>query len=180
MYSGVLEIIGRYWRIYGGWKSFLKSPYLHISFLLLAATYPFWTREDWWDQAISILPNLLGFTLGGFALLLGFGDEKFRSLLASKREDEPSSVYASLCATFVHFIFMQMLALIFAIVTKALQFDARIPPCIEGFFSSAMLVAYGMGYGLFIYSLLCLLAATFAIFRAATWYEVHQQRQDRQ
>lgn len=177
MYSGVATIVRRYWQIYGGWRSVLRSPYFHISAILLAATYNFWSHERWWDQTISILPNLLGFTLGGFALLLGFGDEKFRALLADREEGEPSSIYTSLCATFVHFIVVQLLALIFAVVTNALQFQADLPVWLSDVLPALTTVGYGLGYGLFIYSLLSLLAATLAIFRAATWYEAHQQRQ---
>jgi large-conductance mechanosensitive channel len=119
----------------------------------------------------------LGFTLGGFALLLGFGDERFRSLLADKEKDEKSSIYTSLCATFVHFIVLQLLALIFAIITNALQFQVNIPSYLLGFFHMLTAISYAFGYGLFIYSLLSLLAATLAIFRAATWYETYQQKQ---
>lgn len=92
MYKGVLNIFGTYWRAYGGWIALLKSPYFHAALVLLALTFHTWTAEDWWEDVTSVLPNLLGFTLGGFAIFIGFGDERFRALLAEPEEDKQGEV----------------------------------------------------------------------------------------
>ena len=93
MYSGVIKIFLRYWRTYGEAYAMLSSAYFHAALLLLAITSHYWLTECWWEQSISILPNLLGFSLAGFAMFLGFGDEKFRALLAEKDEEEVVSPY---------------------------------------------------------------------------------------
>jgi hypothetical protein len=177
MYNGILEIFQRYWRAYGGWSAFRKSPYLHLALLLLMATFSTWSKQDWWDQVISVLPNLLGFTLGGFAVFLGFGDEKFRALLAAPDEDEPDdpSLYVGLCSTFVHFILIQISALICAFLAKSWWFVFAWPESINFILPVLNLVGGAIGYGLFLYAVTSVLAATMHLFRIATWYEQHQR-----
>ena len=173
-YQDVANIFKGYWAAYGGLVVLLRSPYLHLALVLLVLTTPFWTISSWWDQSLAVLPNLLGFTLGGFAIFIGFGDEKFRALLA---EDDGSSVnaYVALCATFVHFILVQSLALLAAVLAKAWWFYApwmdTLRPALP-FFNS---FGAAIGYGLFLYALCSVLAATMHIFRIARMYASFQK-----
>ena len=180
MYEGVAGIFARYWRAYGGAKALVGSPYLHAAMLLMVLTWGTWSQACWWDQVIGVLPNLLGFTLGGFAMFLGFGDEKFRALLVEIDEDEPGapSLYVSLCATFVHFIVIQVLALLCALLAKSWWFVFDWPIAIRGAIPWLNLLGGMIGYGLFMYSVTSILAATMHMFRVATWYEKHQQKSD--
>jgi len=173
MYSGTFNIFKRYWAAYGGFSSLIKSFYLHVALLLLILTYHFWIYEKWWEQSISVLPNLLGFSLGGFAMFLGFGDEKFRAVLAEKDENENVTPYMSLCASFVHFIIVQFMALLAAIVARSLDFAIEIP----SYFLALIKIGDGIGYLLFLYSITSMLAATMAVFRTCSWYEFHQENQ---
>lgn len=177
MYKGVAGIFVRYWRAYGGAKALVSSPYFHVALLLTAITWGYWSKPLWWDQVIGVLPNLLGFTLGGFAVFLGFGDEKFRALLAGADEDEPDkpSLYVSLCATFVHFIIIQILALLYAILSKSWWFFYEWPAPIRALIPCLNMLGGAIGYSLFLYSVTSILAATMHMFRIATWYEQHQQ-----
>ena len=175
MYKGVRKIFGRYWRAYGGWRSLVRSPYLHIAFVLNCICFASWIgNKEWWETVISILPNLLGFTLGGFAIFIGFGDEKFRKLLVEETEKEilegKPPLYESLCATFVHFILIQILGLVFALVRKSLsvvvvdatqwQMVLRTLNPVAGFF----------GHLLFLYAMCSALAACMHVFRIAADY----------
>ena len=108
-YESSYEIFQYYWNTYGGWRALLSSPYLHVALFLLLLTNHQWISRDWWDQSLAILPNLLGFSLGGFAIFLGLGDEQFRAVLAEKDEKESNSAYTLVSATFVHFILIQAL-----------------------------------------------------------------------
>lgn len=175
MYKDVGKIFSRYWAAYGGLKVLLRSPYLHLAIVALVATYATWSKHDWWDQVIGILPNLLGFTLGGFAMFLGFGDEKFRALLAEPDEEAPDdpSLYVSLCATFVHFILIQLLALLCALLAKSWWFVFAWPDSIRLILPWLNLLGGAIGYGLFLYAVTSVLAATMHVFRIATWYEQH-------
>ncbi len=177
MYNGVAVIFKRYWDAYGGCRALYCSPYLHLAILLLFFTTHYWWSQEWWNQVLSIIPNLLGFTLGGFAIFIGFGDEKFRSLLAQTDSTNTKNitVYVSLCSTFVHFIIVQMLALLYAIVIQSIQFPIILPKnlnCI--IFFSSKLFSF-IGYGLFLYALTSMLAATMHIFRIAFLFSEHQK-----
>ena len=111
-YKGVANIYKAYWTAYGGLGKLLGSPYLHAALALLLVTFQTWSgfgevQEDgWWSDAIGVMPNLLGFTLGGFAMFLGFGDAKFKAFLAESESDTGINDFVALCATFVHFIWL--------------------------------------------------------------------------
>lgn len=190
MYKGTRDIFKLYWTAYGGTKALLRSPYLHLAALILALTWNTWWAPQcgkdgacsgWWEQNISVLPNLLGFTLGGFAIFIGFGDEKFRGILADPEPvpagqtpvANPSSLpnlYVGLCASFVHFILVQAVALLFAIVAKSWWFYAPFMDPIRDWLPVMNTIAGAIGYGLFLYALTCVLAATMHVFRIAKMY----------
>lgn len=175
MYAGVRGIFGRYWGCYGGMAALLSSFYLHAAFLILLLTFRFWSADKWWEQSLAVLPNLLGFSLGGFAMFLGFGDEKFRGLLADSSGSGRPSAYLSLCSSFVHFIVVQFLALLAAIVGCSIKYTPSGTSQIDGMLSRAFISYSGFGYLLFLYSLTSLLGATMAVFRMASIYDAHNR-----
>lgn len=173
-YKGVASVFKTYWAAYGGLGALLCSPYLHAALLLLALTFHTWSAPQWWEQCLAVLPNLLGFTLGGFAIFIGFGDEKFRALLAED-DGEPINAYVALCSTFVHFILVQVAALVAAVLAKAWWFYS---PWMD-IFSEALpwlnAMGWAVGYGLFLYALTSVIAATMHIFRIASMYAQFQK-----
>lgn len=110
-------------------------------------------------------------------MFLGFGDEKFRALLAEPDEDnlDAPSLYVSLCATFVHFILVQLIALICALLAKAWWFEFPWPDPIKQVIPVLNILGSAIGYGLFLYAVTSVMAATMHVFRIATWYEQHQR-----
>lgn len=185
MYAGVVDLFGQYWKAYGGLRALARSFYLHAALLLVAFTPFTWLAPTcltgspctaWWDQSMSILPNLLGFTLGGFAIFIGFGDEKFRALLAEP-EDSPDTptVYVELCTTFVHFILVQIAALILAVIAKAWWFYTPLMDPFRAYLPWLNGIAGAIGYGCFLYALMSIVAATMHVFRIAGLYSLHQR-----
>lgn len=173
MYNGVRKIFRAYWTAYGGTTALIRSPYLHSAGFLLLLCFPIWSAPGWWAQVTDILPSLLGFTLGGFAMFLGFGSEKFLNTLTSAETSsaQGASAFVSLCATFVHFIVVQVVALIYALLAEAWSFPARWPDTIAWLQLPAALVGWGVGFGLFLYALLSTLAVTMHILRIARIFE---------
>ncbi|MEP6880223.1 MAG: hypothetical protein ABI865_15405 [Nitrosospira sp.] len=173
----VKEIFAHYWCTYGGWSALIKSSYLHVAIFFLIPTCNFWLNEEWWDQSILVLPNMLGFSLAGFAMFLALGDEKFREMLTEVEEQESSSLYVSLCASFVHFILIQLLALACAILASSLDFYLPWPADLRGMVDACFALFGALGYLLFLYSLTSMMAATMAIFRTSSWYELHRKNE---
>jgi hypothetical protein len=157
----------RYWKLNGGLSGVLRSPYFVCAIIVSLLCYPAWATENkdwgWYNICISIIPNLLGFTLGGYAMLLAFGSEKFRMLLAGSEDDKRPSAFMGVSATFIHFIILQILALLLSIIASAW--------CIKsGVFAF-------IGFTVFIYSLLSALAAALAILRLVSWFDYFAKSQ---
>ncbi len=168
-------IFKRFWTAYGGSRALIRSPYLHVAVLLVPFTWGSWSQPQWWDTVISVLPNLLGFTLGGFAIFIAFGDSRFIASLAAP-EDDPAqpTVYRELCATFVHFILVQVAALVLAIVAKGMWFPANLPAALQSALPLANAVWGAACYGVFLYALTSVVAIALHVFRISTMYERHQ------
>ena len=168
-----------YFRAYGGFLEFLKSYYLWGACALSLGLYPHWNTSPWWEDVLSIMPNLLGFSLGGYAMFLAVGDEKFRAILAGKDDDDSEeSPFLELNGAFVHFIIFQIVALFIALFRQAYDFpisnDSFLLTLFGDKFSCILIVANFIGYWVFIYALALALAATFALLRVGNWYDIYQ------
>jgi hypothetical protein len=75
----------------------------------------------WWDTPVAVLPSLIGFTLGGYAILLAFGDEEFKSVFAGATTKNKDSPYVIVSATFMHFIVVQVIALLIALAAEPIS-----------------------------------------------------------
>ncbi len=160
IYKNVKDSIGLYWHYYGGFEALLKTPYLHFAIITSLCCFPLWTKTQapfWYDFSFSALPNLLGFTLGGYAILLAFGNEKFLMILCANDENE-TSPFMNVNGAFVHFIVVQAFALFFSIIAISWELN-------NGF------VAF-VGFTAFLYSLLTGVAAAFSILRLGKWYDI--------
>ena len=171
------SIYRRYWNAYGGIKAIGSSGYFWFSVIVTLACFKLWTAPGWWDSVLAILPNLLGFSLGGFALWLAIGDDQFRKIIAKKSLDDPYTVYAEINASFVHFIVLQVAALICALLAKGLNFELPKTSWLlinyyEEFFVICGFGAF-LGFLLFVYALMSALAATLGLFQITFMYETY-------
>ena len=158
------------WRLTGGWKAFLRSSDLWISLFVWAVSWHAWTRKDWWIDVIATNPSLLGFTLAGFAIFLGFGSEDFKKLIAERQEER--SQYLSVSAAFLYFVMVQVAGLLCALVAKATYFDA--PHAFGGCVGSVLyyggIVFWAGSYFLYVFGILLAFRAAMRIFRLSRWY----------
>jgi len=122
-YQAVKETWTVYWKLYRQTGSVFRSPYLHLAFVLGLFLFPWlgcgYSNTTWSELALGIFPNLMGFTLGGYAILVAFGDRTFMRNLCGPDEDGRASPYMELNAMFVHFILMQGFSILFAYISKA-------------------------------------------------------------
>lgn len=163
----LLTLLKEYWVQYGGFKSLIGSPYLHVSVIITLLTYGYWTNNDWWGQSLLILPSLLGFTLVGFAIFLGFGSDDFRSLMSKKING--TSPYLDVVSSYTHFVVTQLLAIVSAVVMQGASYVN--PFSIPDKYNSVLQVVSGFfGYGLMVYSLILSIAVCMSIFDVASIY----------
>jgi Co/Zn/Cd efflux system component len=128
-WKGLGTGVRRYWVIYGGYRALLGSPYLHIALAISGICIWLWAKNEHSeyiakasDIAISAIPNLLGFTVGAFAIVLAFSSAEIFKTLAE--EGEPQSFFMKLTANLVHFILIQVIALVSGIVAKITDYRA--------------------------------------------------------
>ena len=117
-YKSLKDNIADYIDSFGCFCNVIISPYFHISTILGIVTV---LKADaygsWANVAISILPCLLGFSIGGYAILMSFGDDKFRKFIATFRpKGEKNPLMMIVNGTFLHFILIQMVASLIAII----------------------------------------------------------------
>lgn len=164
-YKGVRDSFVLYLRSYGGVGSCVRSPYLHIAAIISLAAYPIWLQKlsfAWFDLTISILPNILGFTLGGYAILLAFGDENFRKLISGRDTDGKPSPFMVLNGTFIHFILVQSASILLALVGKAWDITT-------GTFALIGLLAL-------VYSITTAIAAALAVLNVSEWFDLYRSQ----
>jgi len=140
-----------YWRLYGGIKAVLRSPYIAVAAVITAVIAQGWKDADKLVQAATqIVPGLLGFSIGAFAIILVFSSERIIKIIAQR--GSPESLLMKTCAMFVHFIICQVVALCVALASPT--FPIITPVAL--FF--------------LVYSLLLAIATSFALFNLAQIY----------
>jgi len=170
-YRDACEIFARYWQAYGGFRALAASPYSHIALILTVSLYPLWITGQWVDMALSIIPSLLGFSLGAFAMLISVGDDLFRSALAGRRPNQTGhSPLMLVAAAFAHYLIFQTFALIAALLAKAhFHFPPHYlwPDAVKIFQATAS----GFGFWVFVYALILIVPAIMSVFRVVSWYD---------
>src|SRR5579872_7213062 len=128
-YPDLFGDLSSYFAVYGGWRKIVYSPYTHAALIITILCWSKWHGENWAATPLAVLPPLLGFTLAAYALFLGFGDESFRKFLANIGRPEPGgavdtheSILMGVSAIFVHFVVVQVFALICVIVGETNPF----------------------------------------------------------
>ncbi|CAI4202106.1 hypothetical protein MWMV10_MWMV10_00613 [Acinetobacter baumannii] len=187
--------IKQYWKAYGGWVALFRSPYMWIAFIVSLMNYQFSQNENWIDTPLAILPNLLGFTLGGYSIWLALGNTSLNEILAEKERDEDiPSEFMVVNASFVHFIFLQILCLFLLIFIKTTVLKETIIFSIWGCYSPVVSSVLGLAnlfnwftFFLFLYSILSMLGALFALLNIASVLDIlyrhsaekkHQEKKD--
>lgn len=166
-----------YWWAYGGWSALWGSVYLRFSIVFNTISFNTWSNAGWWDISVGALPTMLGFTVAGFAVFIGFGDDGFRSQLVEiddEDSEEPSS-YIKFCASFVHFIVIQSLALILALLGKSWDFYSELMNPVRDFLPYINTAFGFFGYGLFIYSVATIVAISMHFLNLAEIYREYKK-----
>ncbi|UHG93403.1 hypothetical protein [Spirosoma oryzicola] len=68
----------------------------------------------WVAQIMAVFPNLLGFNLGGYALIVGFGNGNLLKAMTRKAPNKRASIFQKLSGVFAFSILLQLAAFIVA------------------------------------------------------------------
>ena len=112
--------INTYWKLYGGWRALLFSPYLAAAFIVAIPCVGLWqpgADATWADTSISVLPSLMGFSMAGMAIMLAFSHPE--SLRAVTQKGKGNSYFLKVAASLCHFLVVQIVALLCALVRKS-------------------------------------------------------------
>ncbi len=166
-YKNVWALIAKYYAYYGGARKFFFNPYLHMAVVVTALLYGQWAgfEKIWWSDVLQIIPSLLGFTLGAYAILISFGDEKFHKALIGGPGEE--NIYLNVSAIFLNFLVTQIFSIVLALIGKS-KIVHDIASCVG--WMLPLYIFNFIAYLLFILSIFLTLAASMGIFRVSTWY----------
>jgi len=166
--------LASYFRAYGGWSAIFGSPLFWAAAIITSLNYSQWAESKWIETTETLVPSLLGFSLGTYAILFSLINSRLKSALRNVPSGHGPSWLEVINATFFHFIFVQVISLTWAFAFQgSVLFDAF--NVIDDFFPRAasiflVLRAIGsfIGYLLLIYSFLLTIAAALVIYRLAT------------
>lgn len=158
-YEYIQREFSDYIEYFGSLKDIIYTPYFHLAiFFSTVSVFLSENPSEWLRYAIEVVPSLLGFSLGGYAILISFGDQDFRKYLATKKVNgNNNSIFLILNGTFLHFIIMQVSAL--TISTLFLVLDIKKP------------ILNFMGCTFFYYTLIFCVAVAFEIKTLSKWYK---------
>lgn len=149
------NILKDYFKAYGGLTALIKSPYVRYS-LILSILLNFGSeKEKWVELTTNMLPNIVGFCIAAYAILMSVNNEKFIKILSDKYNDE-TPPFLSLSASFCHFVIIQMITIVYAALFSIFEF--------KNFLLNLI------GLFLFSYSLMLVFATTLMIFSISKWF----------
>lgn len=171
----------RYFVEYGGWNSVFASKYFYAAAAVSGLGFWYFQQPKWWDLVTSVVPGLVGFAIAGVAIFVSLGSDALRSIIAGKEPgSKDSSPFIAFMAMFTHFIMVQLIALVLALVAKFF-YETTAPP-------SAALVEVGvtlrplfwwLGGLFFCYAVMLCLSLATEIFRLATMIDDFQTRENK-
>lgn len=172
-FAGFGKVLARYLRDYGGLRSILLSPLFLISLVIALLDYDTWLSGSWVELSQALIPSLLGFSLGTYAILFSLLTGKLKQSLQKLATPDGVSFLAMVNATFFHFIFVQILALMWAFLyagTTLVDLGRLLVPSFpvaSDIVSAMAVVGSFAGFLLLIYSFMLILGAALAVYRLA-------------
>lgn len=160
-FAGVFSNIKDYFNSYGGLYELIRSPYLISSLLFNVLLYKSWTTSLWISDIKGIIPSILGFSLGSYAILATFGNERFQNLITNEDNGE-NTLYRKINTTFIHFIIIQAFSLLLAILCTSLLSEP---------YGLLEIIISFIGNLTFIYSIFLAVASVLTIFRITKIYQ---------
>lgn len=167
--------LARYFHAYGGLRGAITSPFFGGGIVITGLSYSNWLKPepDWIEKVESLIPSLLGFSLGTYAILFSIIGSRLKGALRQIKAPHGVSYLESINATFFHFIFVQVIALMWAFLFQGswLVDLVRLLKPHYSWVEEAGVWAFRSGsfagFFLLVYSVLLTVAAALAVYRLA-------------
>lgn len=163
----------RYFSAYGGWSAIFGSPLFWIAAAITGISYSLWWTEAWVSVSQSLLPGLLGFSLGTYAILFSLITNRLKKTLRDLKITSGFSYLDMVNATFFHFIFVQVIALLWAFIfSGSALHDIFHLDIVQNWLSLDIFYVLQktgscIGFFLLIYSLTLVVGSALAVYRLA-------------
>lgn len=150
------------------------SPIFLISLAVTVASYSNWIEAKWVSKSFDMIPSVLGFSLGTYAILFSLMTGRLKRALKAVKNSRGVNYLEEINATFFHFIFVQIICLMWAflydgtVLHDIAKYTLRYYDGSMNVFRVAMLAGSFTGYLLLVYSFLLMLAAALAVYRIAS------------
>lgn len=170
-----------YFKIYGGFNAIASSLYFWVSVAVSIVCAKYFFKPGWWELVLEVVPGLVGFSIAGVAIFVSLGSDKLRASIAGKVPgSEESSPFIDFMAMFTHFIVVQLLALILAILSKSI-FESPVSefPALVSLVDSFRSPVWFVGGLLFIYAAMLCVALALEIYRLAEIIDDFQTGENR-
>lgn len=171
----LIKWLARYFQAYGGVRGAIASPFFGFSIIVAGLSYANWLKPepDWVEEVESLIPNLLGFSLGTYAILFSIIGSRLKGALRQIKAPHGVSYLESINATFFHFIFVQVITLLWAFLFQGsflidlLKLLTPFCPPLEQVGVWVFRCGSFIGCFLLVYSVLLTVAAALAVYRLA-------------
>jgi hypothetical protein len=157
----------------------VTSPFLLVAAFIALLDFDNWSAGEWAPRAFELIPSLLGFSLGTYAILFSIMSNRLKRALKASHNPNGIPYLDEINATFFHFIFVQCLALLLAIVSGLTLPSGMedvlgpLPIEIELLMRGAWLFVCFIGSVLTTYSILLAIASALAVYRIAGIVDPH-------
>ncbi|WP_176036078.1 hypothetical protein [Brucella tritici] len=165
--------LNRYRRAYGGFRAMFASPFFGVAIIITGLSYSLWIEPKWIEKAENLIPSLLGFSLGTYAIIFSIVGGRIKGALRQVQAPHGVSYLEAINSIFFHFIFVQVCCLAWAFLyqgTWLIDFVVLIEPSLpfarNGFIYVSLMGSF-MGCFLLVYSILLMVAAAMAVYRLA-------------
>lgn len=170
----------RYFGEYGGWNSIFASRYFYAAAVVSGLGYWYFQQPKWWDLVTSVVPGLVGFAIAGVAIFVSLGSDALRSTIAGKVPGScDQSPFIAFMAMFTHFVMVQLIALVLALLAKFF-YETLKPPFATLVEIGFMLKPFFWWLGglFFSYAVMLCLSLGTEIFRLATMIDDFQTQEN--
>ena len=125
-------LIERFFESLGGWNTLYKDKFLWAAVVLTVLLTPLWIHPQWWDMVIGVMSLLVGFSIGGLAVILSLLGDQMKRRIMKRSKFDGRSPFLMLNAAFTHYIITCFTALAAALLSKAWYQPQWIPSDSEG------------------------------------------------